>query len=116
MRSLGIGLELGSLLSGEAPPPTPRDQPGSIAMSFGGRNNRNLRADLSDPDTVVSVQTVQFTYPNGNTVTQSSLSERGGGVWRATRNNAIAAGEYTVVFTYTDSLGSGKTATETITR
>lgn len=89
------------------------DQAGRITLSF---TRRNVIADLTDPDGIVSVQTVTFTAPNGSSIT-ATARERNNvpGTWRASiRNNQT--GEWTVVFTFTDRLGPGKSATATATR
>lgn len=89
------------------------DQPGEVVFDF---TNTRVRADLTDADGIVSVQVVTFTNPDGDQIV-SNASERtqSPGTWRSNiRNNA--RGEWSVVFTYTDSLGAGKTARATATR
>lgn len=90
------------------------DQPGVIVLVRANANN--VRADLTDPDGIVSVESVSWTRPNGDVVADTA-SERSGdpGTWRSRLGNSAAAGSYSVTFTYTDGGGAGKTATATAT-
>ena len=90
------------------------DQPGTIALSFSGRN---VRADLTDPDGIVSVQEAVFTAPDGSSIVNGDVVERSAepGTWRALiRNNQN--GLWSVAMTYTDEFGPGKMATASAER
>ena len=91
----------------------PVDTAGVATFEVSGRN---VRSDLTDADGIVSVQSVVMTLPNGSTRNVNAAERRNApGTWRAS-TRSTASGSYRFDWTYTDRLGSGKTATVTGTR
>ena len=91
------------------------DQPGRAIVEF---TRRIVRSDLTDPDGIVSVQSIVFTAPDGTTQT-SVASERTNarGTWRASiRNSSGRFQQWTATWVYTDVLGRNKMAVARATR
>lgn len=88
------------------------EQPGTATLTFPNANS--VRSELSDPNGVVAIQLCEFILPGGSALNVQAyrLSD---GRWRGEAPLGTF-GDWTCNWTYSDSLGSGKTATASATR
>ena len=89
------------------------EQAGSATLVF--PNASSMRSVLTDPNGIVSIQEVEFVRPGGSVIRPFPPTRLADGSYQADLTLS-GFGQFRVNWTYSDSLGPGKTATATATR
>ena len=89
------------------------EQPGTATLTFPNANS--VRSELTDPNGIVAIQLAEFILPEGGALNDSNPVRLDGNRYRA-EVPLGTFGAWTCNWTYSDSLGSGKTATASATR